>query len=328
MLSKTSALSMLFLPFLAIGSAFAEGAAADIKDATDPFETVYNLAGGYPNLRDCFHNQSKRPISCTASAQPQIYPQMQDKQWIAGHMAASVVEKTPVNGCYDINFVRKTEIPGNNINGRCQDKNAPFRVMITYTTTCANGAPTCKRESGVSVKVQIFNDGLDQAFDFSDLNKKEIHISSTQTGDPIRVACASLVDDGFRWSETKQRCVRPIEILCNQMLGLQYKPDPSAPNDPEKGSCVAQNIDCLITFGAKQPNICGTSGSFCRGYRFMSQSAGGVKCLCYGTSAEVDQNGRTCNRSFSQSKTEDPSLPAGERRRTRWSGHSVMPPGF
>ncbi|RYZ82456.1 MAG: hypothetical protein EOP04_22010 [Proteobacteria bacterium] len=296
---------------------------AKLKDARDPFEDKYNPSAADGNLRDCFHSTSKRNITCTASAALKTYPQMQDKCGKSGG-AFGCSMKVPVEGCYDLRFKRMDgPIPGG---GKCMDPSFPFRVQVQYQTDCPAGG-TCHRGSEIKVSTKIFNDGLpNEAYSFDNLNKVRDGIGATISGDPVRVACASLVDDGFRWNIKKNICDRSLQAVCEDILGLQWVDDPSM---PQLGRCVSQNVDCMMAFGKKQPAICSpgttTPADYCTGYRYPAKSTGGIDCFCEGTATDVDKNNRTCGTDRSYTIYEDTSKPQGTSGRRRFNGGAPAP---
>lgn len=316
-------LCLSFFAVLSIGSpnrSFSEGDAggksagggatagtdpAELKKSKDPFASRFKQNAIDPNLRNCFHNSSiDSSVVCTADSTPKIFRQKFPVCKTGGE--AHCVAEDFLEGCYNLDFSKMTNIPGS---GKCESSNAPFRLNITYTTQCLNNAATCKRESQVIVQVKLTNDGLPNlAYDFSELNKVKIFINSTQTGDPLRVACASMSEEGFRWDNKLNKCVRPLEILC-EMMGLTWVAGTK--------ECVAQNADCIDAYPALANSFCSGSTNYCSGYRYPINLPldPSVSCLCMGTSTTRDMNDRTCRIAgeYSLLYIEDTHAPTGHK---------------
>ncbi len=277
---------------------------AELKKAKDPFASRFKANAADPNLRNCFHNANNdSSVTCTADSTPKRFRQ---KYPVCKKGAAHCVDEDFLEGCYNQDFSKVSDIPGS---GKCESAAAPFRLNITYTTQCLNNAATCKRESQVIVQAKLSNDGLPNlAYDFSEQNKIKIFVNSTQTGDPLRVACASMSEDGFRWDNKLNKCVRPLEILC-EMMGLTWVASTK--------KCVAQNADCIDAYPALANTFCSSSSNYCSGYRYPVNlpADSTVSCLCMGTNTTRDMNDRTCRIAgeYSLLYIEDTHAPTGHK---------------
>lgn len=267
----------------------------------DPYVSSFNPSASDTNLRNCFHNLNQDPsVTCQATNAPKAFnlnmPKCDPNSGVCNGMQL-------LAGCYSINFIKASDLTA----AGCKTPQAPFKVEILYTTQCLNNATSCKKESVVNVKVNITNEGLpNETYNdsFKKLNDISIPISSSQSGNPTRVACATMVNNGFRWDESTQKCVRPPDVLCTN-LGFTWK----------NGQCVAVEADCRESFPAAGSTLCSSQNLYCSGYRYpvTVPNENNVSCLCSGTSTTTDLNGRTCivAGTFSKEEYEDPLKPAG-----------------
>jgi hypothetical protein len=269
----------------------------------DPFAEVFNQNISVPaafqsslsgrtltldqmiNLRNCFHGVKNFP--CTAKAES-LYP-IQTPQCDEKGVCDGTQKK--IEGCYFSNFKRAPGSDGEiSSGGRCENPNTPFRVLVSSVTGCPDDSATCTRGAFIDVKIQIFDDQFPEgSVEFSKLSEVKSRVSALSSGDPLRVSCAMLAPDGYEWNESKGKCERPTKNIC-EMMKLPYVPG-STPNSP--GKCMPQNVDCRLAF-SDQPNICTQDDQYCKGIRYAANSAGGVPCLCTGTTTAIDKFGRAC----------------------------------
>jgi len=140
--------------------------AAELKKAKDPFASRFKANAADPNLRNCFHNANNdSSVICTADSTPKRFPQ---KYPVCKKGAAHCVEEDFLEGCYNQDFSKVSDIPGS---GKCESAAAPFRLNLTYTTQCLDNSATCKRASQVIVQAKLSNNGAPHlALDFSENN--------------------------------------------------------------------------------------------------------------------------------------------------------------
>lgn len=246
------------------------------------------------NLRNCFHGIEG--FTCKAGI-TSVYPQVSENCGTNGKCDGS---KVKIEGCYTQNFQRGQgtdgEIPKNT--GKCENQNFPFRVTVLGKTGCSSNAGACTKGSYIDVTIQIFDDHIpEQSVEFSALTKITTRVSSQATGDPLRVSCAMLAPDGYEWDDEVGKCVRPTQNIC-EMLNLPFVKETNSKKKSKNtavnphGHCVAQNVDCRTAFPTQ--NICNEDEKHCKGTRYSMKSAGGVSCLCTGSSTTLDGVKRAC----------------------------------
>jgi hypothetical protein len=241
---------------------------------------LFPFIGEAGNLKNCFEpkeaTRTEPAKECRVEGlnEKLVYPQKsKDGQSIAG--------------CYDQNLRRVKDIPGGEVDGRCDTGDAPIRYYLRYRTTCPEGKTSCTYGSQVLVIPEMSMDGphpFGAAFNPGLNFGLPIKISKSNAGYSAAESCEFLQkqDPGYVWDPIAQTCLKAPSVLCKE-IGFYWS--------VADQKCISQHQEAVHAESDRCSNDeCAAADpvKYCSGHPFQPV---GKNCFCLGSSvSKLDRN--------------------------------------